>query len=280
MMLPAGRAGASGTLRAGMSLGRIGAMLGRYYYLYRGSMPRIIELAYWPIVQVVLWGFITKFFLEHSSWLVNAAGALLAGVLLWDVLFRGQLGLSISFLEEMWARNLGQLFASPLRPFELMAAMMLASLFRTSLGLMPATLIAWLLHEYSIYSLGLPLIAFFANLMVFGWAIGLAVCALLIRYGLAAESFAWASIFILAPLSAVYYPVDVLPEAAQAIAAVLPSAHVFEGMRAVMIEGAFRTDLFLWAVGLNVVYLAGGAALFLYAFEIARRRGLILQSGE
>ncbi len=275
MTLPARR-----PARTGMSPGRIGAMLGRYYYLFRGSVPRMIELAYWPIVQVVLWGFITKFFLEHSSWLVNAAGALLAGVLLWDVLFRGQLGLSISFLEEMWARNLGQLFASPLRPGELMAAMMLGSLLRTSLGLVPATLVAWLLHEYSIYSLGLPLIAFFANLMVFGWAIGLAVCALLIRYGLAAESFAWASIFILAPLSAVYYPVDVLPEAAQAIAAVLPSAHVFEGMRAVMIQGVFRTDLFLWAVGLNLVYIAAGAALFLYAFEIARRRGLILQSGE
>ena len=263
-----------------MSLGRILAMLGRYYYLFRGSVPRIVELAYWPIVQVALWGFITKFFLEHSSWLVNAAGALLAGVLLWDVLFRGQLGLSISFLEEMWARNLGQLFASPLRPGELMAAMMLGSLIRTSLGLMPATLVAWLLHEYSIYSLGLPLIAFFANLMVFGWAIGLAVCALLIRYGLAAESFAWASIFILAPLSAVYYPVDVLPEAAQAVALALPSAHVFEGMRAVMIEGVFRMDLFLWAAGLNVAYIAGGVALFAYAFKIARRRGLILQSGE
>ena len=275
-MTPPGRRPA----RTGMSPGRIGAMLGRYYYLFRGSVPRMIELAYWPIVQVVLWGFITRFFLEHSSWLVNAAGALLAGVLLWDVLFRGQLGLSISFLEEMWARNLGQLFASPLRPGELMAAMMLGSLLRTSLGLMPATLVAWLLHEYSIYSLGLPLIAFFANLMVFGWAIGLAVCALLIRYGLAAESFAWASIFILAPLSAVYYPVDVLPEAAQAVAALLPSAHVFEGMRAVMIQGVFRTDLFLWAAGLNVAYIAGGAALFLYAFEIARRRGLILQSGE
>ena len=270
----------AGGSRAGMSLGRILAMLGRYYYLFRGSVPRIIELAYWPIVQVALWGFITKFFLEHSSWLVNAAGALLAGVLLWDVLFRGQLGLSISFLEEMWARNLGQLFASPLRPGELMAAMMLGSLIRTSLGLMPATLVAWLLHEYSIYSLGLPLIAFFANLMVFGWAIGLAVCALLIRYGLAAESFAWASIFILAPLSAVYYPVDVLPEAAQAVALALPSAHVFEGMRAVMIEGVFRTDLFLWAIALNVAYIAGGVALFAYAFNIARRRGLILQSGE
>lgn len=270
----------AGGSRAGMSLGRVLAMLGRYYYLFRGSVPRIIELAYWPIVQVALWGFITKFFLEHSSWLVNAAGALLAGVLLWDVLFRGQLGLSISFLEEMWARNLGQLFASPLRPGELMAAMMLGSLIRTSLGLMPATLVAWLLHEYSIYSLGLPLIAFFANLMVFGWAIGLAVCALLIRYGLAAESFAWASIFILAPLSAVYYPVDVLPEAAQAVALALPSAHVFEGMRAVMIEGVFRTDLFLWAIALNVAYIAGGVALFAYAFNIARRRGLILQSGE
>ncbi len=263
-----------------MSAGRIAAMLGRYYYLFRGSAPRLIELAYWPVVQVTLWGFITKFFLEHSSWLAHAAGALLAGVLLWDVLFRGQLGLSVSFLEEMWARNLGQLFASPLRPMELMAAMMLASLVRTAIGLAPATLVAWLLYEYSIYSLGFALLAFFANLMMFGWAIGLGVCALLIRFGLAAESFAWATIFILAPLSAVYYPVEILPETLQAVAAALPSSHVFEGMRAVMIEGAFRTDLFLWAIGLNLVYLAVGALLFLWAFEVARHRGLILQSGE
>ena len=263
-----------------MSLMRILAMLLRQFYLYRGSVLRIIELAYWPIVQVLLWGFITQFFLEHSSWLANAAGALLAGVLLWDVLFRGQLGVSVSFLEEMWARNLGQLFASPLRPTELMAAMMLASMIRTTVGVLPAVLVAWGLYEYSIFSLGFTLIAFFVNLTVFGWAIGLAVCALLIRFGLSAESFAWAAIFILAPVSAVYYPVSVLPEPIQAIAAFLPSAQVFEGMRAALIEDVFRADLFLRALVLNAIYVTAGAGLFLYAFEVARRRGLILQSGE
>lgn len=260
--------------------GRVGAMVLRHVYLYRGSWPRLLELAYWPIMQVVLWGFITEFFVTHSEWLVQASGALIAAVLLWDVMFRGQLGVSVSFLEELWARNLGQLFVSPLRPYELVASLMTISMLRTVVGLAPATLVAYLLYHYSIYDLGLPLLAFFLNLIVFSWAIGMAVCALLLRYGLGAESLAWVSIFALAPLSAIYYPVATLPEWLQPVAWSLPAAHVFEGMRAVMFDGAFRPDLLAGAVGLNALWLLAGAGLFMLAFRAARRRGLLLQGGE
>ena len=259
---------------------RIGAMMLRHLFLFRGSWPRILELAYWPIMQVLLWGFITQFFVQHSSWLVQAAGALLAGVMLWDVLFRSQLGVSISFLEEMWSRNLGQLFVTPLHPVEFILSMTGMSLLRTLVGLLPASLFAWLLYAYSIYGMGLPLLAFFANLMLFGWAIGLGVAGVLLRYGLGAESLAWVLIFALAPVSAIYYPVAVLPSWLQPVAWALPSAHVFEGMRAVLLDGVFRADLFWGAVALDLVYFALGAGIFLYAFRVARRLGLLLQAGE
>ena len=107
---------------------RIWAMVLRHSYLLRSSWPRLLELAYWPTFQLLLWGFITTFFLQHSSWIAQAAGVLISAVLLWDVLFRANLGLSLTFLEEMWARNLGQLFISPLRPMELIASLMIISL--------------------------------------------------------------------------------------------------------------------------------------------------------
>ena len=168
---------------------------------------------------------------------------------------------------------------APLRPHELAAALLTMSFLRTVIGMVPASIVAILLYEYSIYDLGLPLIAFFVNLLVMGWAFGLAVCGLLFRFGLGAESIAWFAIFAMAPISGIYYPISVLPEPVQYIAWALPPAYVFEGMRAVMFDHVFRTDLFFPAVALNALYLAIGAAMFLYAFRIARRRGLILQSG-
>ena len=119
----------------GASLVRIGAMVLRHLYLLRTSWPRVIELMYWPTIQMILWGLVSDFFLTNSSWIAQAAGVLLAGVILWDVLFRGQLGFSLVFTEEMWSRNLGHLFSSPLRPWEFIAALMLISLLRTIIGM-------------------------------------------------------------------------------------------------------------------------------------------------
>jgi ABC-2 type transport system permease protein len=259
---------------------RLGAMILRYVYLFRGSWPRLVELCYWPTVQMILWGFITTFFAGHSEWVMQGAGVLISAVLLWDVLFRGELGVTICFLEEMWSRNLGNLCVSPLRPYEFIAALLTMSFIRTFIGLVPAVLLAIPLYNYSIFDLGLPLIAFFANLLVMGWAVGLAIAGILLRWGLGAESLAWLAIFGVAPLSGIYYPISVLPGWLQPVAWALPSAHVFEGMRAVLFDGVFRLDLFFNAVALNVVYIAIGAATFLYFFRVARQRGLILQMGE
>lgn len=259
---------------------RIGAMVLRHLYVYRHSWPRVVELAYWPLVQMVLWGFITNFFLSHSSWVAQAAGVLISAVLLWDVLYRANLGLSVSFIEEMWARNLGQIFISPLRPYEMVLSLMTMSVIRTVLSVGPAALLAAPFYDVWVFAMGLPLLAFFVNLLVLGWAVGLFVSGLLVRFGLGVESLCWLGIFLLAPVSGVYYPIGSLPAWLQPVSWSLPSAYVFEGMRAVLFEGVFDAGLLAWAIGLNVVYLTAGTAFFLAMFRQARVHGLLLQQGE
>ncbi|MCB2099400.1 MAG: ABC transporter permease [Rhodobacterales bacterium] len=259
---------------------RIMGVLLRHLYVLRSSWPRLLELAYWPTVQMIMWGFITLFFQSHSSWVAQAAGVLISAVLLWDVLFRANLGVSLTFMEEMWSRNLGQMFVSPLKPVELVGALMLMSTIRTLISVTPAALLALPLYDVWVFALGPPLIAFFANILVFGWCVGLAVSGLVLRFGLGAESLAWVAVFAVAPLSGIYYPIATLPEWLQPLSWALPTAHVFEGMRAVLFDHQFRWDLLFRAVGLNLLYLALAVVFFLRTFHVARVRGLLLQQGE
>jgi ABC-2 type transport system permease protein len=262
------------------SFRRVFAMVLRHLYILRGSWTRVLEMAYWPAINVIVWGFTTRFFVEHSSWVAQASGVLIGAVLLWDVMFRGNLGVALSFLEEMWSRNLGHLSVSPLRPHELVAAMLTMSMVRTLIGVVPAMLLAIPLYHFSVFDLGLPLIGFWANLMVTGWAVGLAVSALVLRFGLGAESLAWVIVFALAPLAGIYYPIASLPEWLQPVAWLLPPSHVFEGMRSIMFGQGFRADLFASAAALNALYLAAAIALFLHTHHVARERGLLLNVGE
>jgi len=259
---------------------RIGAVVLRHWYLIASSWPRFLDLCYWPIVQIILWGFIQTFLMRQSAFFAQAGGILLGAVMLWDVLFRGQIGLAITFFEEVYSRNLGHLFATPLRIGEYMASLMLVSLMRTVVGLVPATLLAIWFFGFSVYSLGFALIAFFFSLIAFGWSIGLFVCGLVLRYGLGAESFAWAFIFALAPLCGVYYPTAILPGWLQLFSAMLPASYIFNGMRSVLIEHVVRVDYLLAAAGLNLIWIALGVGAFLIFHAQARERGMLLQLGE
>jgi ABC-2 type transport system permease protein len=270
----------SGPAGRGFSARRTWALMLRHWYLMRGSLPRLLELAYWPIMQVITWGFITRFLAGDSAMVAQAAGLFLAAVLLWDVMFRSNLGMSLAFMEEMWARNLGHLFVSPLRPIELVAALMAMSVIRTLIGILPATLLAWLFHAYNIYAMGPALLAFFVNMMVMGWAVGLVVSALVLRVGLGAESLPWILIFAFWPISGIYYPMEVLPVWMQAIGYAFPPAHVFEGMRAVLLESRMDWGHLAAAVGLNLVYIGLAVGAFLHVVKVARIKGLLLSMGE
>jgi ABC-2 type transport system permease protein len=262
------------------SLRRIRALIRRHAYLLLKSWPRLVSMAYYPTVTMVLWAFLTLYLAPSNSFLRDAPGFFIGAVLLWDVLFRGQLGVSLTFIEEIYARNLGNLFVSPLRLHELIVGQLAMSVMRTLIGVGGACLFAWLLFRYSIFSMGLPLVAFFSCLLAFGWAIGLAVSAMILRHGLGAEELAWAAIFLVAPVSGVYYPIAVLPPVLQAVSYALPPAHVFEGMRALLLQQTFHYDLFRNALLLDAFYLAVGIALFTAAVHSARKRGTLLQMGE
>ena len=259
---------------------RVGAMVLRYLFLMRNSWPRLIELVYWPTAQMLLWGFMTKFLMTNSWWVAQAAGVLITAVLLWDILFRGQLGVSLMFFEEMYARNLGHLFASQLRSYEMVVALVTMSLLRTLISFGGSAALAVPIFGFSVFSLGLPLAGFFLNLLINGWAIGLMVVGLVMRFGLGAESLAWVAIFAIAPIAGIYYPVDTLPGWLQPVSHMIPASHVFEGMRALMMTQTVRYDLMLNALGLNLVYMTFGVVMFLVSFRAARQRNLLLQVGE
>src|SRR5688572_22199817 len=145
---------------ADISPRRIGAMILRYWYLLTSSWPRLLEILYWPALQLLSWGFLQSYITANSSLFVRAGGVLVGAVILWDILFRGQLGFSISFMEEMWARNMGNLMISPLRPIEFLAALMVMSVIRLAIGIVPATIMAILFFGFNLYALGFALVAF------------------------------------------------------------------------------------------------------------------------
>jgi ABC-2 type transport system permease protein len=262
------------------SLNRVAAMVRRYWYLLRSSWPRILDLIYWPAVQMLMWGFLQLYISQNAGFFARAGGVFIGSVLLWDILFRGQLGFSISFLEEMYARNLGNIMMSPLRPVEFLLALMIMSIVRLSIGMIPVSFLAIAFFGFNLWALGLALVAFFSNLILTSWAVGIFVAGLLLRNGLGAESMAWTIMFLFLPLTCVYYPVAVLPEWLQYFAWMLPPTYVFEGMRALVIDHVFRADLMAEAFALNIGFFAAASLAFLRLLQSARVHGSLLQTGE
>ena len=259
---------------------RVGAMVLRHWYLLSSSWPRVLDLIYWPAVQMLMWGFLQQYVSQNAGFFMQAAGTFIGAVMLWDILFRGQLGFSISFLEEMYARNLGNLMMSPLRPAEFVAALMIQSVIRLSVGMVPVSLLAIAFFGFNLWALGLALAVFFLNLLLTSWAIGILVAGILLRYGLGAENMAWSFMFLFLPLTCVYYPVEVLPSWLQVVAWMLPPTYVFEGMRALLIDHVFRADLMIESLLINVVLFAASFAIFLALLRSAKRHGSLLGGGE
>ncbi len=259
---------------------RITGLVLRYWYVIRSSWPRTAELIYWPLVQMLMWGFLQAHLAKTTSLAAQAAGLFIGGVLLWDILVRSQLGFSVAFLEEYWSRNLGHLMMSPLRPWELIAALMIVSLLKLSVAMVPVALLANAFFGFNVLSLGFAFAAFFANLILTSWTLGLISTGVVLRWGLGAESFSWLIVFVLLPVVCVYYPLSTLPGWLQPVALALPPTYVFEGLRALVNEGRFSGSDMLRAALLNVLYFAGGYLLFRHFLDEARRAGSLVQMGE
>ncbi len=252
----------------------------RHFYLIRSSFPRILDLIYWPSIQIFLWGFISKFFTMSSSYYNNTVGVILSAAILYDFLFRSSISYNMMFLEEIWSRNFTNLFISPIKIKEIIAALTLTAIVRTLIGMVPAALLAIPLFGVSIFKIGVPLILLLISLYIFGITLGLLVTSGLIRYGPSFENIAWASLFFLAPLGCIYYPIEILPEWLQIIAKMLPLVHIFEEMRNILISDIISYSSILIAITISFIYFVFGIIIFYISYYGAKIRGTLINVGE
>ena len=252
----------------------------RHFYLIKGSLPRILDLIYWPTIQIILWGFISKFFSIYSDYYNNTVGIILTCAILYDILFRSSISFNMLFLEEVWSRNFTNLFIAPLRLREIIVSLIFTALVRTLIGLVPAIILTSPLFGVSILKLGLPLLLLFLSLYIFGITLGLFVSAGLIRFGPSFENIAWSSLFLLAPLGCIYYPIEILPSFFQLIAKGLPLVYIFDEARNILINDFVNYDNLKYAYLLNIVYLIIGIGLFYRSFLKARVKGTLINMGE
>ncbi len=263
-----------------MSWNKIYALSLRHIYLIKGSFPRILDLIYWPTIQIFLWGFISKFFTLNSSYYENTVGIILSAAILYDFLFRSSISYNMMFLEEIWSRNFTNLFIAPIKLNEIIAALTFTAIFRTLIGLVPASFVAIPLFGISIFKIGLPLIFLLIALYIFGVSLGLLVTSGLVRFGPSFENIAWASLFFLAPLGCIYYPIDILPEWLQPIAKLLPLVHLFEEMRSILIENLVNYYAVFKACMISFIYFVIGIIVFYVSYNGAKLRGTLINMGE
>jgi len=263
-----------------MKYHRVNALVAHHLYLYGRSLPRIMEIFYWPFLDLVIWGFITMYLVKYQPQVPGFVTFFLGALILWDMLFRSQQGITISFLEELWARNLMNLFASPLTPAEFLASTIAMSIFKVTCVSFVMGICAWLFYDYNVLVMGLWLLPFVLNLVITGWIIGVLTTSLIMRFGQEAEILAWSLVFLFQPISCVFYPMEVLPMWLQAVAWINPAAHVFEGMRVVLNGAGVPLAHLAWAGGLNGILLIGAVLLFYKTFAYCKVQGSLVRVGE
>ncbi len=263
-----------------MNFNKIYALGLRHLYLIINSFPRVLDLIYWPSVQIFLWGFISKFFTLNSEYYSNTVGIILTAAILYDFLFRASISFNMMFLEEIWSRNFTNLFIAPIKISEIIASLTLTAIIRTLIGLVPAVLIAIPLFGVSVLKLGLPLLFLLLALYLFGITLGLLVTSGLLRYGPSFENIAWASLFFLAPLGCIYYPIEILPNILQLIAKGLPLVHVFEEMRGILMNDVINYLNIMKAIAISLIYFILGIIVFYTSYYGAKKRGTLINMGE
>jgi ABC-2 type transport system permease protein len=263
-----------------MNFSRMYGLFLRHFFLIKSSFPRILDLIYWPSIQIILWGFISKFFATYSDYYNNTVGVILTCAILYDFLFRSSISFNMLFLEEIWSRNFTNLFIAPIKNSEIIISLVFTALVRTLIGLVPAILLTSPLFGISILNLGTPLFLLFLSLYIFGITLGLFVCSGLLRFGPSFENIAWSSLFLLAPLGCIYYPIEILPEFFQNLAKALPLVYIFEETRNILVNNVVDYKNILYAFYLNAIYLLIGISLFYFSFSEARKKGSLINMGE
>lgn len=260
-----------------MRLHRIEAVVIRHMYELRRNNNHLINMVYFPVVNIVMWGFITIHLTHHQGMQSGLISSLLGGVVLWGFFYGFQRDMAQGFLDEFWSRNLINLFGSPLSVAEYISALISVSLVKALIGLILESVIALLCYHFNIFPFLIEFIPFIAVLMFFGLAGGVAVTSLILRYKSRLEGLAWSIAGVLMPFSCVFYPLKTLPASLRPFALALPTTHSFEGMRQVLAGRGFSIVDFQWGLTLDAVYIGLALLLFYRMFESARSRGLLIK---
>jgi len=256
---------------------RISGLLLRYLYLYRRSAARIMGILFWPVMDLLVWGFLTTYL--GRMVLPSAVVFLLGAVIFWDIFYSAQQAITLSITEEIWVRNILNIFVAPVSVPELLIATSIVGAARAGTSAAFLALLAWAFYSFNLAAIGLALVPFFFALILFGWAMGMFTMALVLRFGQAAEALIWGIPFLIQPISAVFYPVKVLPGWLQPVAKALPSTHVFEGLREALKTGRVDVRRLAAALTLDLVALLLGALFFAWMLSRVREKGYLSRLG-
>ena len=250
------------------------AIMVSYFYYWKHSLDRIGDSFYWPAINLLLWGLTSVYIKQASKDIPQIIIIVLSGVVFWLIVWKASQEITINLLEELWNRNLVNVFATPIRIREWIIANILSGIFKTALSLVFAGILAYLLYAFNIFNYGFLLIPFIASLLISGWLIGFFVAGIIFRFGPNYQTLAWTGPMLISPFAALYYPVSTLPDWAQIIAKFVPASYIFEGMREILFTGMLSHDKLLISFVLNIIYFTLSILFFVAMFRKSRRLGL------
>lgn len=257
-----------------MNINRVRAVIIRHIYNFKHNLDRLSDCFYWPAMDLILWGLTSQYIQESGKDINKIVLILLSGLIFWQVVWRSQYEITTGFLEELWSQNLVNIFSTALTVNEWVTGVLILGVIKMIITITFAGFLSWLLYSVSLFTFGWLLLPFFANLLMTGWWVGLIVSGILVQFGRQLQTLAWSGVYLLAPFSAIYYPVSSLPVWAQIIAKFLPTSYVFEGMREVLITGKMSYINLAISFLLNSVYLFISYLFFKWSFKKSKEKGL------
>lgn len=258
-----------------MKFYRIWGIALRYLYLFRHSLDRLSDAFFWPVVDLVMWGLASRYFVTDLAGGNMLILGLLGGIILWIFPWRGQYEVTVNLLEDLWNRNLVNLFASPILFTEWVITLLLIGVIKSVISFFFAGLIAYLLYSANIFVFGINIVPWAALLILFGWVFGLLIASVVMRYGTKIQTLAWTAIYVIAPFSAVFYPVSSLPYWAQTVSHFVPASYVFEAMRAAVAGNPTPLSALFWPTILCLLYFTLAVLAIHSSFKKILSRGLI-----
>jgi len=255
-----------------MKLYRITTLLKYYYHVSINSADRIFDVFYWPILDLLIWGFMTYFITGISK--VNLVSMILGGIVLWVFIWRTSQDFVVYLLENWWSHNIYHLFATPLKKSEMVISLCILGVLRSLMAFIVLSVLSFLLYKFNIFTFNFLHLSFLIMiLLIFAWGIGMFISSLVFWFGTRVQVLAWSTIWIIQPFSCVFYPLSSLPPWAATIANLFPTSHIFEALRASLAGSPLDYGSLLYALIFSLVLMVITGSLLVKAMNSAKKQG-------